>query len=161
MLPGEQALAYVARLAQAKARAGITLSPGSGLVLGADTTVTCEGRIMGKPVDREDALDMMAQLSGRWHDVLSAVSVTDGQRTESALSQTRVRFRELSAEEALAYWETGEPADKAGGYAIQGLAALFVEAIEGSYTGVVGLPLFETGKLLKAFGLDPFEKSRE
>jgi septum formation protein len=127
-------------------------------VLGADTAVVVDDQIMGKPVDEAEALTMLAQLSGRRHRVLSAVAVVGkdnlGQdRAEVAFSESWVQFRATTEEERLAYWRTGEPADKAGAYGIQGLAALFIERLEGSYSGVMGLPLFETGELLRGFGI--------
>ncbi len=155
-LPAEAAIDYVQRLALAKARAGWQQSQASGCeqaVLGADTTVVLDNRIMGKPADCEQALEMLTALSGKTHRVLSAVSLVQSQRQLSALSITEVTFRELQREEILAYWRTGEPADKAGSYAIQGLAAMFVTAINGSYSGVVGLPLAETSQLLNAMAL--------
>jgi len=126
-------------------------------VLGADTAVVQDDRILGKPLDRQDAAAMLAQLSGREHRVLTAVALV-GDREETRLSVSRVRFRPIDAAEAAAYWETGEPADKAGGYAVQGLGALFVESIGGSYSGVMGLPLFETGELLRRAGIAPLRR---
>ncbi|MDY6943015.1 MAG: Maf family protein [Pseudomonadota bacterium] len=145
---------YVRRLAQAKALAGAAAvnDPGS-VVLGADTAVVIDGDILGKPKDRHDALTMLARLSDRWHQVFSAAALTDGHRTECRVNVSRVLFRTLSAEEAAAYWCTGEPADKAGAYAIQGLGAVFVARLEGSFSGVTGLPLMETCELLSDFGL--------
>jgi len=112
-----------------------------------------DGHIFGKPADQQDAERMHAQLSGRTHEVMSAVAVTDGKSTRDSVSTTQVSFRQLTPGESAAYWRTGEPCDKAGGYAIQGLGALFVENLQGSYTGVVGLPLFETAELLTAYGV--------
>jgi septum formation protein len=152
-LAGEAPAEYVLRLALAKARAGHGLRPDRP-VLGADTAVVQDGRILGKPLDRQDAAAMLAQLSGREHRVLTAVALV-GEREETRLSVSHVRFRPIDAAEAAAYWETGEPADKAGGYAVQGLGALFVESVSGSYSGVVGLPLFETGELLRRAGIAP------
>ncbi len=151
-LPGEAADAMVLRLAALKA-----LAIGSGdrqIVLGADTAVVLDGEIFGKPRDRADALRMLGRLSGRSHEVKSAVAVHCRGAVRSALSCTRVRFREIRPDEALRYWHSGEPRDKAGAYAIQGLGGVFVESISGSYTGVVGLPLFETAELLREAGLD-------
>lgn len=150
---GEGPEAFVTRMALAKARAGWK-AQGSGLpVLGADTVVSLDGAILGKPVDRNDALHMLGRLSGNTHRVLSAVALVHGEREALKVSETRVRFRTLAPREIGVYWDSGEPVDKAGAYAIQGLGALFVEHLEGSYTGVVGLPLFETGQLLEAFGV--------
>ena len=152
-LPGEAPAAYVERLAQAKAVAGFAYTDGAGVVLGADTTVVLDGQILGKPENREEALAMLGDLSKREHQVLTAVALTDGQRSISRCVSTTVRFRTISFEEALSYWDSGEPVDKAGGYAIQGLGAVFVSGIEGSYSAVVGLPLSETAELLEQFGV--------
>jgi len=144
---------YVLRLALAKARAAAAHHTATGhVLLAADTAVVVDGDILGKPTDAEDAARMLARLAGRDHDVLTGVAVrwVGGERT--ALSHSRVWFRALRDGEAQAYWRTGEPADKAGGYAIQGFGALFVRRLEGSYSGVVGLPLFETGELLAGAG---------
>jgi septum formation protein len=112
-----------------------------------------DGRILGKPDSLADALDMLGALGGRTHRVLTGVALLHEGRVREALSETAVAFRPLSRAEIEAYWQTGEPRDKAGGYAIQGLAAAFVERIEGSYSGVVGLPLFETARLLQDSGI--------
>jgi len=152
---GEAPELYVDRLALEKARAGLKAVGGGWLVLGSDTAVVVGDRILGKPRDRAHGLEMLAMLSGREHRVLSAVALVGDGREESRLSVSHVRFRPLQAGEAEAYWDTGEPADKAGGYAIQGLGAMFIERLEGSYSGVMGLPLFETASLLRDFGLDP------
>lgn len=153
---GEKPRAYVERLAREKAERGWqNLRSGQPLlVLGADTEVVLRNAVLGKPVDRDACLAMLAQLSGRVHEVLTAVALTDGERTETRLSRSRVRLRRISPAEAEAYWATGEPADKAGGYAIQGRGAVFIEQLEGSYSGVMGLPLFETAALLRRFGID-------
>ena len=146
--PGEAPAEYVIRLALEKARAalgGQRLLP----VLGADTAVVVGNEILGKPRDRDDFLAMMERLSGRSHKVLTGVALV-GEKTESRLSVSKVTFRPVSAQEAMAYWESGEPADKAGGYAIQGLGALFITRVEGSYSGVMGLPLYETAELLRS-----------
>lgn len=150
---GEAAQAYVERLAQTKAVAGFNLLDAPGVVLGADTAVVLDGQILGKPENREHALAMLGDLSKREHQVLTAVAVTDGQRSLSLCVATKVRFRTISFDEACRYWDSGEPLDKAGGYAIQGLGAVFVSAIEGSYSAVVGLPLSETAELLEQFGI--------
>ncbi|EST16779.1 septum formation protein Maf [Pseudomonas putida S610] len=158
-LPGESAEAYVERLAKAKAAAGrARLEPAeianeSAVVLGADTAVVLDGRILGKPEHRDDALDMLARLSGREHQVLTAVALDDGKRVESLCVSSTVRFRVIDQQEAQRYWASGEPADKAGGYAIQGLGAVFVTGLVGSYSAVVGLPLSETAQLLARFGI--------
>lgn len=148
---GETPSDYVRRVALAKAEAVQARAP-TLPVLAADTAVVINGRILGKPDDRDDALGMLAQLSGRTHEVLSGVALlTD--KPAFRLSVSRVSFRPLSPGEAAAYWATGEPADKAGAYAVQGLAAAFIERIEGSYSGIMGLPLFETLELLRGAGL--------
>ncbi|EHQ51632.1 Maf-like protein [Ectothiorhodospira sp. PHS-1] len=150
---GESPEDFALRMAVTKARAAHDAVPGHLPVLGADTVVSIDGDILGKPRDREDALDMLGRLSGRTHTVLSAVALLHQGCCHQALSTTRVRFRDLSPDDRRAYWASGEPADKAGAYGIQGLGALFVAHIEGSYSGVVGLPLFETGELLRRCGL--------
>ncbi|MEP9318089.1 Maf family protein [Pseudomonas sp. LABIM340] len=156
---GESAHAYVERLARGKALAGLNFlaQRADVCVLGADTAVVLDGRILGKPVDRDDALAMLQALSGREHEVLTAVAVADRDRCEARVVSSRVAFRAVSAEEAERYWETGEPQDKAGGYAIQGLAAVFVSRVEGSYSAVVGLPLCETSALLADFSIPSWQ----
>lgn len=155
VLPGEMPAAYVERLARAKAAAGLAaLGQGDACcVLGADTAVVLDGRILGKPESRADGLAMLAALSGRAHEVLTAVAVADGARCRAQVVSSRVHFRPIAPAEQQAYWNTGEPQDKAGGYAIQGLAAIFVDRLEGSYSAVVGLPLAETAALLGEFGI--------
>jgi len=151
--PGESAEGYVDRLAREKGRAArATLCRSDAPVLAADTAVVLDGCILGKPVDEAAAAAMLRALSGRRHEVLTAVAVLDAGREELAISQTIVRFRAIDAAEIAAYWRSGEPVGKAGGYAIQGLGAMFVEQIRGSYSGVMGLPLFETARLLAGFG---------
>lgn len=151
--PGEQADDYVRRVAEEKAWAGIGVRERDLPILGADTAVVVDGDILGKPSGREEALGMLARLSGRTHRVLSSVAVADGDTCHVALNETRVTFRSLAPAEAAAYWATGEPADKAGAYGIQGMGAIFVQRIEGSYSGVMGLPLFETARLLERYGI--------
>ncbi len=151
--PGEAADAYVSRMASDKARAALMAMPARRApVLGADTTVVIDNEILGKPADKAAAASMLRHLSGRDHEVLTAVTIGDGRRETTAISRTVVTFRALSDAEIDGYWATGEPRDKAGGYGIQGLGAVFIEAIEGSYSGVMGLPLFETAGLLNDFG---------
>jgi septum formation protein len=152
VLSGESPRDYVIRMAREKALAGLGDAGAGVCVLGADTAVVRDGQILGKPRDREHALEMLMLLSDGTHQVLSGVAVTDGDCMLEELSETDVSFCAISLAEAEAYWDTGEPADKAGAYAIQGRAAEFVRHIAGSYSGVVGLPLFETTKLLRAFG---------
>jgi len=150
-LPGEVPEVFALRLAVAKARAGRAVAGNDPRpVLGADTVVVAQGRILGKPRDRDDFLRMMSLLSGHTHQVMTAVARVDAEGDESSrLSVSHVTFRPLSEVEISAYWESREPADKAGGYAIQGLAAVFIERVEGSYSGVMGLPLYETAELLR------------
>jgi septum formation protein len=150
-LDAEVPAEMVLRLAVAKAEAA-AVGPGH-LSLGADTAVVIDGRILGKPADEADCLAMLAALSGRGHMVVTGVALGGADGTRTALSTTNVYFREISRDEALAYWQSGEPRDKAGAYAIQGLGGAFVERIEGSYSGVVGLPVFETVALLNEAGL--------
>jgi len=141
-------------LAAAKAEAGWKAADPVGVpVLAADTAVVVDGALLGKPSDREDALGMLARLSGRSHRVLTAVALRTAAGLEVALSDSEVWFRTIDAAEAISYWDSGEPKDKAGGYAIQGLAAVFVAQLHGSYSGVMGLPLFETAELLIAAGV--------
>lgn len=145
-LIGESAQAYVERLASAKAQAAVsrTALP----VLGSDTAVVIDDQILGKPIDEHDAAVMLKKLSGRRHNVLTAVAVAGPKGVLSCCVTTVVKMRVISQQEIADYWQTGEPVDKAGGYAIQGLAAVFVEEIKGSHSAVVGLPLYETTRLL-------------
>jgi septum formation protein len=149
---GERPHDYVQRMARTKAQA-VWDQDRSLPVLAADTTVVLDGIVFGKPVDRADALRMLALLSGRTHEVLTAVALASGAGLAMRMSVSSVRFRPLGADEIAAYWETGEPRDKAGAYAVQGLAAVFIESLSGSYSGVMGLPLFETSELLRAAGV--------
>jgi septum formation protein len=151
----EAAPAYVSRLAEAKAAAGWQRSRelGNAPVLAADTAVVLDGRILGKPGDMKDAIAMLLELSGRTHEVLTAVAVRSAAGTQLKISRSMVAFRSIDAAEARAYWATGEPQDKAGAYAIQGFAAVFIADLKGSYSGVMGLPLFETAQLLEAAGI--------
>ena len=155
---GEDADTYVVRVARAKALGGEQRLSwrrlSSGLVLSADTTVDIDGEILGKPADAADATRMLNRLSGRSHRVLTAVAVSDGRRLEHILSISTVRFARLDARDIERYVSSGEPMDKAGAYGIQGRAGMFVEHIEGSYTGIVGLPLNETWQLLRRFGMN-------
>jgi len=154
--PNEAPEVLVLRLALEKARAGRAklLAEDSTPVLGADTVVVSAGEVLGKPQDRAAALAMLQRLGGHTHQVLTAVAVVGSTgEAHSRLSVSSVLFRDVMQEEAEAYWASGEPADKAGAYAIQGLAAIFIERIEGSYSGVMGLPLFETAELLQQFGV--------
>jgi septum formation protein len=152
-LPGERPADYVQRIARTKAEA-VWKADQSLPVLSADTTVVLNGEMFGKPSGREHAIDMLARLSGKTHEVMTAVVLVWSSGTTVRMNASEVRFRTLTLEECAAYWETGEPRDKAGGYAIQGRAAVFVESIAGSYSGVMGLPLFETATLLREAGID-------
>lgn len=153
--PGETPLDYVQRLAREKAAAGFAELQRQGLpltpVLGADTLGVIDGEILEKPQDKAHAREILLRLSGKTHEVITAVAMHDQHRQAQRHSITRVSFRDLSEEEIAAYWETGEPQDKAGGYGIQGLGAVFVTGIEGSYSCVVGLPIEATCELLRQF----------
>lgn len=153
--PGQSPADYAVAMALAKARAGrdAARTAGSLPVLGADTDVVVDDEILGKPRGRDEALGMLARLAQRTHQVYSGVAVVAGDRAETALSVTRVTFGAITPAQAAAYWDSGEPADKAGAYGIQGRGARFVREIHGSYSGVVGLPLYETLELLRRFGV--------
>jgi septum formation protein len=148
--PGEAPAEYVLRLAEEKARALWDSLPASGRlpVLAADTTVALEGEIFGKPGNRAESVAMLARLSGRTHQVHTAVAVLHAEGSAALVSSSSVTMREITQAEMDWYSGTGEPADKAGGYAVQGRAAIFIRHIAGSYSGVVGLPLCETWELL-------------
>jgi septum formation protein len=158
-LAGEGAADCVQRLALAKARAGHAVAQARSAewghlpVLGADTAVVLGEEMLGKPGDRAEALAMLARLSGATHRVLTAVALVHAGGEATALSDSRVDFRVLAAAECSAYWDSGEPRDKAGGYAVQGLGAVFIRALAGSYSGVMGLPLYETARLLDGAGV--------
>jgi septum formation protein len=153
LLPGEAPDTYVERVARAKAEAGwkllrlrnLPLAP----VLAADTTVALDGKILGKPANRKEAAEMLAKLSGQRHEVLTAVALARDDELQSALSRSEVQFKKLSPDEIALYVATGECDDKAGAYAIQGRAARFIVELRGSYSGVMGLPLYETSQLLE------------
>lgn len=149
----ETAVDYVLRLAREKAHAGSTsLETLDMPVLAADTTVCVDGIILGKPENDEEAYAMLATMSGRWHEVHTGVALASSRGVEVALSTTRVKMAALSHDLIAAYVSSGEPRDKAGAYGIQGLGGTLIERIEGSYTGVMGLPLFETANLLRNCG---------
>jgi len=152
---GERPDAYVRRLAAEKAEAvwARVAVAAPRPVLAADTAVVLGGRVFGKPADAAEVEEMLAALSGRTHQVLTAVTLRCDGSSDTLLSESEVRFRSTTPEERAAYCRSSEPLDKAGGYGIQGRAAMFVEHLSGSYTGVVGLPLFETAELLKRCGL--------
>jgi len=154
--PGESVTALVVRLAAEKAQAGaaqIATTLSSIPVLGADTLVVVDGEPLGKPANRAAALAMLARLSGREHQVLSGIAIVLDGVCHTRLVSSRVTFCTISDDEAAAYWRSGEPSDKAGGYAIQGRGARFVQQIVGSYSGVMGLPLYETAELLQQLGV--------
>lgn len=143
---------YVRRVAAEKSAAALTRRESELPVLAADTTVVLQGAILGKPQDQQHALEMLTRLSGKTHQVYTAISLR-GRTHRQALSKTEVTFRQLTEREIINYWQTGEPVDKAGAYAIQGLGAIFVKSIAGSFSGVVGLPLFETAEALAYEGI--------
>jgi len=157
----ELPLAYVKRLAAAKAGAGLRQSEARGSmarpVLAADTAVVVDGEILGKPQGGEDGQRMLRRLSGRTHEVLTAVALATASGLEARVSRSEVTFRAIGAAEARSYWHTGEPRDKAGGYAIQGYGAVFVAELRGSYSGVMGLPLYETAEFLRSVGVSPWQ----
>jgi septum formation protein len=155
---GELANDYVTRMAQEKAGSALNAlrvseDSSDAVVLAADTSVVCDADVLGKPVNEADAVGMLRLLSGREHRVLSAVTLATQVNQRTVLSESRVRFREISLDEAQQYYRSGEPMGKAGAYAIQGYAAVFVEQLIGSYSGVMGLPLFETAQLLAEFSV--------
>jgi len=153
-LMDESPATYVERMALEKARAGWEASNKILPVLGSDTAVVIDEQILGKPRDRADGIEMLQQLSGRDHTVMTAVALVREQETGIRLSESRVVFSDIPYEELIRYWESGEPADKAGAYAIQGKAAVFIRRLEGSFSGVMGLPLNETAELLTNSGID-------
>lgn len=161
-LPREAPEDYVLRLAATKAGAvwAAIVGPDPRPVLAADTAVVLDGAVLGKPQDEAEAMQMLERLSGRSHRVLTAVALRTDDGVETRLSASEVRFRATTAAERLAYCSTGEPFDKAGGYGIQGYAAVFVEHLHGSYSAVMGLPLFETAALLARSGLTFWLSSR-
>ena len=158
-VPGESPTEYVARVARIKAQAGWSRLEQRHLmrfpVLAADTTVTMESKIFGKPTNREEAAAFLRALSGKSHEVHTAVAVMFEAQTEMALSTTQVHMRELGDQEIRQYVSSGEALDKAGAYAIQGRGAVFIRSIDGSYSSVMGLPLYETYQLLGKFGRAP------
>jgi len=153
--PGEGPAEYVQRLAREKALAILAARGGQGdrPVLAADTTVVLDGRIYGKPAGEQECVAILLALSGRRHEVMTAIALHDGAVLRTAMNLSQVTFRALDEPECRRYWATGEPAGKAGGYAVQGLAAVFVARIEGSFSCVMGLPLYETATLLDAAGV--------
>ncbi|MCR9261562.1 MAG: Maf family nucleotide pyrophosphatase [Pseudomonadaceae bacterium] len=158
VLPGEEPAAYVARLAKKKAEAGV--EPGA-VSIGADTIVTIDDEILGKPRGLTEGVDMLLRLSGRRHEVLTGVAVCDGVQTLCEVVGAVVQFAEISAATAQRYWYTGEPADKAGGYGIQGIGGIFVQRLQGSYSAVVGLPIERMEYLLRAFNIDTWSMRKD
>jgi septum formation protein len=158
---GERAEDYVRRLAREKAEAGARPRL-FGLVLGADTVVVVERELLGKPRDEADARRMLRALSGRWHEVLTGVALVRAEsgRALVGVERTRVRFAEMSDEEIDWHVATGEPLDKAGAYAVQGIGAMFIDSIHGSYTNVVGLPLATLFQMLRRAGIEPLTNNR-
>ena len=155
---GESPAQDARRLARDKAQAALRKlgsANAAPMVLGADTDVALDGHILGKPADRQSAVDMLLALSGRSHEVHSAVALAGSGQQLIDATCTEVHFGRITRAEAEAYWDSGEPADKAGAYAIQGLAGRWVREIRGSYSGVVGLPLYETMQLLRRVGIEP------
>jgi septum formation protein len=154
-LPHEAAADYVMRIARLKAEAAmrimVTRHLPPRLVLAADTTVVLDGEILGKPADAAEAASMLKRLSGKTHKVLTAIAVANTRELKEALSRSEVTFRKLDESEIRRYVDSGEPLDKAGAYAIQGRAAMFISHLSGSYSGVMGLPLLETAQLIKDF----------
>lgn len=161
----EPADQYVLRMAKEKARRAVSLftekhgEANQGVFIASDTSVVLDDHILGKPDGFESAKNMLKSLSGRTHQVMTSLCVCDGnyQNVSAVNIVTDVSFREVSDEEIVQYWETGEPKDKAGSYAIQGVGAVFVRSISGSYSAVVGLPLYETAQLLSQHGIDPLK----
>ena len=153
---GEAPSHYVQRMAREKADSALRSfsSDPNAVIIAADTVVVFRQQVLAKPVNQSDAQRMLLMLADNEHRVLSAVTVATTLRSQSALSESRVSFRAISALEAQRYWHTGEPVGKAGAYGIQGYAAVFVNRLAGSYSGVMGLPLFETAQLLSSFGID-------
>ena len=156
-LPGESPDQMVLRLASEKAAAARLTH--SLPVLAADTAVVVDDAVFGKPRDQDDALAMLARLSGRSHQVMTGIAMVWDAGEATVLSVNEVSFRQIGPDEALAYWQSGEPRGKAGAYAIQGLGGVFVEGIRGSYTGVVGLPVFETAELLAVAGIEVLKRA--
>lgn len=157
-LPNELPADYVTRVAHAKSLAvQKQLNSPQQVILAADTSVVMQQNIMGKPDNLEHAIAMLTQLSATTHQVYTAISVR-GQNTQQALSVSDVTFRAISTQEIIQYWHTGEPADKAGAYAIQGFAGIFIQSISGSYSGIMGLPLFETAQTLANEGIKIFNE---
>ena len=150
---GEKPETYVKRMAQEKSSAGYQRGQNNQIVLGADTIVVTNNSILGKPKDKIDGIHMLSLLSDNTHQVFTAVTMTSAEQKKTVLVETHVCFGPLSKQQMAWYWQTGEPQDKAGGYGIQGLGGQFVKHIKGSYSAVVGLPLYQTRILLTEFGI--------
>lgn len=153
VLANESPRAYVERLAREKAETIAQTQGPDTVVLGSDTAVVVDNEILGKPIDLNDCQRMLALLSGRSHQVITGIAVAHQQQISSELVITDVTFKRLSAQEITRYWHTGEPQDKAGAYGIQGIAGQFISGIQGSYSAVVGLPLYETAQMLLSCGI--------
>lgn len=154
VLNGEKPMSYAKRMALWKAMSALKkVDVENCLIISADTSVVLNDRVLIKPIDFENFSETMQALSSKTHQVYTSVFITNGKQRESVVSVSDVSFRKISPNEIKAYWNSGEPLDKAGGYAIQGLGAIFVSQIAGSYSGVMGLPLFETSIMLKKFGI--------
>lgn len=154
VLNGEKPMSYAKRMALWKAMSALKkVDVENCLIISADTSVVLNDRVLIKPIDFENFSETMQALSSKTHQVYTSVFITNGKQRESVVSVSDVSFRKISPDEIKAYWNSGEPLDKAGGYAIQGLGAIFVSQIAGSYSGVMGLPLFETSIMLKKFGI--------
>ena len=157
LMTGEAPEIYVTRLSEKKAQTVAGKHLGEAVVLAADTTVVLHGNILGKPESKEHGLQMLNELSGTTHDVLTGVSICNGSRIETFCVKTEVTFRHLGEKEIAWYWETSEPHDKAGSYGLQGAGAAFVETLAGSYSNVIGLPLSETVLMLRDFSIECLE----
>lgn len=155
---GESVTALVLRLAEEKARQGALETNGDYPVIGSDTVGLLNGQVLLKPRDFADAERMLLEMSDQWHEIHTSVALVYKGESHITTSVSRVKFRAISREEIADYWQSGEPQDKAGAYAVQGLAAIFIERIEGSYSGIMGLPIFETSQLLQQAGLTDFLK---
>ena len=158
LVAGETPEVYVTRLSEKKAQVVAGKYDSETVILAADTTVVLYGNILGKPESKEHGLQMLNELSGTRHDVLTGVSICNGSRTETFCVKTEVTFRHLEEKEIAWYWETGEPHDKAGSYGLQGAGAAFVETLTGSYSNVIGLPLSETVLMLRDFSIECLQR---
>jgi len=157
VISGESAGDYVSRLARQKSHKIFDLSDKHTAVLGSDTSVVLDGEILGKPESKANAVQMLMSLSGRWHEVVTAVAVVDAQQQHEVLVISKVQFCQLDEQMCESYWQTGEPADKAGSYAVQGIGARFVKQIQGSHSAIVGLPVVETAELLARFNIPTWQ----